>query len=356
MSLLALGPLLLAAPAGFAWGQTPHSDMPPVAAVEGSYPSLNVHGFTDIDYAEGDAPGGTLGFHLGQFVLHFSSALAPKASFFGEVSATPGPNTFAFEVERSFVRYDYNDALKFSAGRFHTPIGYWNTAFHHGFWLQTTVLRPEMVKVGGTYVPVHFVGVKAEGDIPSGGLGLGYEAGVGNGRSEVLSRGGDAGDVNTNRAWLVALKAQPIALYGLTAGASVYRDWLSISTQPTIDEWIYSGHVAWTRETPELIGELIAVQHHDRGTGADFNNLAYYVQAACRLPGRAHTLKPYARFEKMDVAAGEPVFTFPDQQVVTAGIRFDALALVALKAEYRNELSTGSLRAEALLLQASYTF
>jgi hypothetical protein len=28
------------------------------------------------------------------------------------------------------------------AGRFHSPYGYWNTAFHHGAQLQTSLLRP----------------------------------------------------------------------------------------------------------------------------------------------------------------------------------------------------------------------
>jgi len=38
------------------------------------------------------------------------------------------------------IRYDYNDFFKLSFGRYHTPINYWNTAFHHGLWLQTTIV------------------------------------------------------------------------------------------------------------------------------------------------------------------------------------------------------------------------
>ena len=353
MSLLASGWLLLAMAPDRAWGQDPHAGMP---GMDEARPALNIHGFSDVTYVASGDSNLSRGFQLGQFVVHFSSSLARKASYFGEISGTPSADKFNFEVERSFVRYDYNDGLKLSFGRYHTPIGYWNTAFHHGLWLQTTVRRPEQVRLGGIFVPVHFVGLKAEGDIPSGRAGLGYEVGVGNGRSEILSRGGDAGDVNTNRAWLVGLQAHPIVPLGLKAGATVYRDRLSLAAQPAIDEWIVSGYAAWTREAPELIAELITVRHRDHATGADFDSKGFYVQGAYRLPGRAHPAKLYARYEELDVPAGEPVFAFPDLQVVITGVRFDFLSLAAFKAEYRNELSPGRPRAHALFLQTSYTF
>ena len=339
-----------------AWGQTPDPGTPAVAAAVETHPSLKLHGFSDVEYVASERASAPKGFHLGQFVIHFSSALDKNVSFFGEVSGTPGRDAFAFEVERSFVRYDYNDALKISFGRYHTPIGYWNTAFHHGLWLQTTIRRPEQIRIGGTFVPVHFVGLKAEGALPSGGLGLGYELGVGNGRSEVLSRGGDAGDPNTNRAWLVELSARPIVPYGLRVGGGLYRDRLSTSTRPSIDEWIWSGFAAWTRETPELLAEFIAVHHRDGQAGAAYDSRAFYLQAACRLPGRAHPVKLYSRYEEMDVAAAEPVFGFPDLQVLTAGLRFDVTALAACKVEYRNEFLAGPGRADALLFQTSFTF
>jgi hypothetical protein len=90
------------------------------------------------------------------------------------------------------LRFDRSDTLKLSVGRYHTPINFWNTAFHHGQWLQTTVTRPEMIQFGGKLLPVHFVGGLMEGAVPAGGLDLHYQVGVGNGRSSVISRGGDA--------------------------------------------------------------------------------------------------------------------------------------------------------------------
>ncbi len=94
------------------------------------------------------------------------------------------------------LRFDQSDRLKVSFGRYHTPINYWNTAFHHGQWLQTTIARPEMIQFGGRLLPVHFVGALVEGSVPAQGWNLNYKAGLGNGRATAISRGGDAGDVN----------------------------------------------------------------------------------------------------------------------------------------------------------------
>ena len=68
-----------------------------------------------------------------------------------------------------------------SFGRYHTPINWWNTAFHHGQWLQTTISRPEMTQFGGRFIPVHFVGALVEGNAPAAGWNVNYQAGIGNG-------------------------------------------------------------------------------------------------------------------------------------------------------------------------------
>src|SRR5216684_3032138 len=110
-----------------------------------SAPSLRLAGFTDLNFGATDQRGARSGFNEGQFILHLSSALSSRVSYFGELSFTaradagmgspPAPG-FNVEVERSIIRYDHSDMLKLSIGRYHTPINYWNTAYHHGSWLQ----------------------------------------------------------------------------------------------------------------------------------------------------------------------------------------------------------------------------
>ena len=146
------------------------SQPPPGVVTE--YPSLHLSGFADVDFATQNKSEGPRGFSEGQFVLHLASALSPRVNMFGELSFTPRADAgtgspaatgFNAEVERVIIRFDQSDRLKVSFGRYHTPVNWWNTAFHHGQWLQTTISRPEMIQFGGKFIPVHFVGELVEG-------------------------------------------------------------------------------------------------------------------------------------------------------------------------------------------------
>src|SRR5579871_1197446 len=211
---LALMPAIAAAQTGAAADHDQHQ----TAGETNEYPSLKINGFGDVDFSATQHPEGPKGFSLGQLTLHMASALSPRTTFFGEITFTPrtdaGTGTpaapgFNVEVERLILRFDRNDFFKFSIGRYHTPINWWNTAFHHGQWLQTTITRPEMIQFGGKLLPVHFVGALVEGSVPAGGMNVHYQAGIGNGRSSVLSRAGDAGDINGSRALLMNLFVKP---------------------------------------------------------------------------------------------------------------------------------------------------
>ncbi len=312
---------------------------------EGHFPSMQLRGFGDVDFSATDEKGSTSGFTLGQFVLHVASPLSRKVAYFGELSFTAQPTNYSADVERSIIRYSYNDHFKLSFGRYHTPINYWNTAFHHGLWLQTTISRPEMIRFGGRFLPVHFLGMLAEGNIPSGSLGLGYEVGLGNGRAGTISRAGDNGDVNSNRAWVGRIFARPTAVRDLQIGAAVYRDKITpipaLTGTPSFGEWISSAQIAWTHETPELISEFANVHHRNNLTGNIYNSQAYYIQLAYRLPWEARKWKPYYRFEYTHVPASEPLFSVPAFEVTdlvgsTAGVRFDITDFAAFKWEYRH--------------------
>jgi hypothetical protein len=310
----------------------------------------------DLNYLQSDDGAATDGFSLGQFAMHLSSDLGNKVSFFAETSFTAQQTGFTVEVERAILRYDYNDHFKISVGRYHTPINYWNVAYHHGLWLQTTVSRPEMIRVGGTFEPVHFVGLLAEGLISSPTLGLAYNAGVGNGRSTIISRAGDPGDVNRNRAWLGRLYARPAGVRGLEFGGSVYHDVVPVTNTPGYPEFTTAAYVALTRESPEIIAEFSDVRHHDPNTLTDFHSKGGYVQGAWRLV-QAPRWKPYIRYEKLVGDAGEPVFGDLDTRILSSGIRFELSDQAALKAEYRHSRRFGNVGpVNAAYFQAALTF
>jgi len=342
---------------------------------ERRFPALHFRGFGDVDFAATDDKGTHSGFNMGQFILHVSSPLSEKVSVFGETSftaqTTPTATVYNVDLERLLIRYDYNDFFKISFGRYHTPINYWNTAFHHGLWLQTTIARPEMIRFGGRFQPVHFVGMQVEGNIPSGPLGLGYTAGLGNGRSGNIARPGDGGDFNNNRAWIANLFARPAALNGLQVGGAVYGDMVTpspaLTGNPQFRELITSAHVVWAKETPEFLAEFAHVRHRNIVTQQEFNNSSAYAQVAYRLPGAAHKWKPYYRFEWSNINPSDPLFTvgaaFQPAPVVndltgsTVGVRYDITSLAAFKGEYRHT----SRRAtdpvvNGFFLQTSFTF
>lgn len=342
------------------------------------YPAMTIQGFADIDFSaqdQGDErvgtatgftpPGASSGFDLGQFVLHFTGALSPRVSYFAEVSWTSGADGFTTTIERSIIQYDYNDYFKISAGRYHTPIMYWNTAFHHGLWLQTTISRPEMIQFGGQLIPVHFIGLLAQGTVPgSGSLHVHYDLGVGNGRGANIAEPGNAGDINNNRAWLATLYAQPTWAYKWEVGGSVYRDKIGPATGivGNYGEWIDTARLIYTGETPEFLAEFANIQHTRMGAPGMWNSQAGYAQIGYRLPIWQAKWKPYYRYEYIHIPTSDPVFNVPGNTVPSLsgsifGVRYDFSNYAALKIEYRNSRRFANQpRINGLFVQTALVF
>ncbi len=358
------------APAAKSVTMQEHQEHPMPVVEQSTFPSLQIRGFGDVDFSATDQHGlpSNSGFNLGEFVLHLASPLSRKISVFGEVAFDPQVEGFTVDVERAFIRYDYDDSFKISFGRYHTPISYWNTAFHHGTWLQTTISRPEMIAFHGPLLPAHFVGAEAEGSIPSGGAGLGYAVGLGNGRGFFLHEPGQAGDSNNNRAFILSLFARPPKLDGLQIGGAFYHDKLSFQPEstaampalvPNFYEWIASGHVVWTKGAPEFLAEFANIHHRSVFGGPAFDSRMFYIQAAYRLPFQEQKWKPYYRFEYTHVPMGDPFLAEAPHglRLSILGVRYDISTFAAFKAEYRNrQQQTGDQHVNGAFLQTSFTF
>lgn len=334
---------------------------PSLLAPPPTYPNLKIGGFADVNFFASDSPArnSNSGFSEGQFVLHFTSALADRISFFGEFSLTArNAGTFAPTVERTIIRYDHNNLVQISLGRYHTPINYWNTAFHHGQWLQTTVARPDVTRFGGNFIPVHFVGALLEGSHPAGGLNFNYKAGIGNGRENAISQPGDAGDFNNNRAWLASVFLRPDRFYPLQIGGAYYRDKIRQTTFREQSEAISTVHIAYTSERPEVIAEFTNVYYRDYATQRTFNSQAWYAQVAYRLPWWNERAKPYFRYEDLATDRTDPVFAttqFARKGTIT-GLRWDFSELVALKGEWRHQRDNTLGYVDSLFSQVSFAF
>jgi len=336
------------------------ADKPTATIAPIKYPSLRLMGFGDVNfYSTEDGDGNKeSGFRNGQFVLHLVSQLSSRFSMFAELSFTATSSEYRTEVERLIIKYDHNDYFKLGLGRFHTAISWWNTAYHHGAWLQTTIDRPLAVRFGSQLVPIHFVGVVAEGAIPSGSLGMGYIAGVGNGRGENIARGGDAGDINDSRALNVRVFAKPDVFYGLEVGLSYYSDTITPETESQeVDEWIGSAYIVYDRENPQVIAEYFHIEHQGVASGETAKSDAYYVQVAYRIPQWKARLMPYTRYESTDIAEDDPVYTREfDLERYLLGVRIDVASFVAVKAEYRHESIDSGPFLDGFFAQISFTF
>ena len=329
---------------------------PEVQETEGSYPNLKIQGFGDVNFRADSAKGSNSTFFLGQLVLHMSSTLSPHINVFTELSFT-GSNTdvVAANVERLFIRYERSDLFKVSFGRFHTPINYWNTAYHHGAWLQTTALRPEMIVFGGRVLPNHFVGMLVEGSTPARGLNFHYDAGIGNGRGNPINQTGNFA-INNNRAWLVNAYVKPEALGHLRLGGSFYSDKFAVAGSPDYREWIASANLVLERETPEFIAEFAEIHHQPVGTANVFNSQAGYVQLAYRLPWFNRQWKPYYRFEYIHTPLNDLVYQRqPNFLGSILGVRYDISDFAAFKAEYTRE-QRNPVESNRIIFQTAFTF
>ncbi len=321
-----------------------------------SAPEFNVIGFGDIRYVSRDGTDQD-GFVIGQAVAHLSASLGDSLGVFAEFSATGKDAEYSFGVERFIVKYDFSDTFKLSAGRYHTPIGYWNSAFHHGAWLQTSTTRPEMVKFGSKLVPIHFVGVLLEGNVPATNLGLTYKVGYGNGRHANIAQPGDAGDINSDKAWMLQLNSRPKNIYCLDFGLGFYNDEVELEMDPDVKESTVSAYAAWTKESPEIIVEFLHSEHEqvmDSSVSGDVD--AWYAQFAYRLKGKHDQWKPYLRFEKQEIDDTDPLLGIQglNQEASILGVRWDFNPYAALKAEYRNEEFNNGGRENNFRVQISF--
>jgi len=321
---------------------------------------LQIRGFNDLDFRafrDGDAVNT---FSLGQLDLFLSSRLASDFNMLSEIVFEAGEsNGFGVDVERLLLQYSPSDTLSLGIGRFHTSIGYYNTAYHHGNWFQTATGRPFIFRFedDGGILPVHGVGVTAQGQIPSGAAGLRYAAEISNGRR---SRSPDdeavqnVEDENAHKAINLALLSRPTGIPGLQAGISMYRDRLEPAAQPTIDETIVAAHLVYQIPQFEQLNEAIFIRHAPSDTEPVATTTSFYSQIS-RQFGR---VRPYFRYEFLDVPSSDLVFRNEVGRSYgpTVGLRIDAAPPVAVKVEYVRLNGTIRAQTNGLTFQFGFAF
>ena len=343
---------------------------PPPAGQEtqedNSPPGVKLRMFGDVGYEATNQKGVTNSFSVGTLDLFMTGTLTDRVSVLGEVLFTPlRDNSFGVDVERLLLQYKHNDYFNFAIGRYHTSIGYYNTAFHQGAWFQTAIDRPFMYAFDdrGGYLPLQEVGVTINGQIPSGSLGLNYVAEMGNGRAHLL--GSDPAqnfrDTNNGKSLNFALYSRPSWLPGLQTGFSIYHDHLTFSDNLNHDKLISTAYVVFTNSNYEFLNEVMLVRHTNTQLGAPgvFHTPGFYTQFS-RQFGK---YRPYFRYSYVNAGVAEPIYGDPaDGPIVgrrnglTFGLRYDLNDHAAFKLQYHRLSERGQESFNLLETQFSFAF
>lgn len=345
-------------PATHADAQESHGDA--------SAPAVKLRMFGDVGFRATNEKSHTNSFHLGTLDLFMTGTLSDRVSVLGEVLLIPlEGNHIETEVERLLLQYKHNDHLHLSVGRYHSTIGYYNTAFHQGAWFQTAADRPFMYAFDdeGGFLPLQEVGVTLSGQIPSGGLGLNYVAEFGNGRDHLRDSepAQNFRDINNGKSVNFSLFARPTWIPGFQTGFSIYHDYVTFPDNINHDELISTIHAVYTNSDYEFLTEGMLVRHSKSASGLPgiFHTPGFYAQFSRRF-GK---YRPYVRYAYVNAGVAEPIYGDPADGAVVGrrngpslGLRFDLNDHSAVKFQYNHLAQRGQQSFSELLTQFSFAF
>ncbi len=329
---------------------------------------LNINGYFDFNFGIGSdsnplifplgaTPHTT--FQAGELALMTHSHLSDSLSFMSEiVIGSDATNTFGLDVERYMLTYHKSKYFEISGGRFHTAIGYYNTAFHHGTWFQTATGRPFMYffEDSGGLLPVHTVGATVTGLVPgTDKLGLHWIAEVGNGRPSDKNAPGAVQNFYSDRnakAFNVAAYINPEAMPSLQVGGSLYKDRLLPPGLTGVDQTISSVYAVYINPTWEFMNEGVLLTNHME-SGRTFNTPLAYTQ----LSRKFGVVRPYVRYQFVNSPMGDPVNVYNGLYMgPSLGMRWEAAEFAAFKLQYNLLEQRNQQFSNGLDAQIAFTF
>jgi hypothetical protein len=310
-------------------------------------------------------------FLFGSLDLFMMARLSSKASALGEVLfIAQGDNVIQPDVERLLFRYRENQYFTASIGRMHSWIGYYNTAFNYGEFLETTTDRPFLYTFDdqGGLLPMQEVGVNFTGKIPSGKMGLNYVLEVGNGRAwgPNAQPAQNNQDGNNSKSINGGLFIRPEKISGLQVGFSIRHDNLSLPGPPPVAETIATVHAVFINSKYEILNEGALVRHVEP-SGPVYTTTGFYTQFSRAF--RAY--RPYFRYQYFNAPNNDPVYLYStandyqppsDNSFVgrlngpSVGIRYDFTEHSALKFQYDRISERQLPTVNGLTTQIAFTF
>jgi hypothetical protein len=327
-----------------------------------------LHGFADVGIGNHNALTPALqGANVGTLDLFLNPQLGERTRALFEVTFEVGDNgDIEADVERAQIGYQFSDAATLWVGRFHTPFGYYNTAFHHGQQIATSLRRPRFIQFEdqGGVMPNHTVGAWLTGAERISAGKVTYDVFVGNGQEisdgEIDPRSGgvDHGGAifGGNLGYLFG-----DVLDGLKVGLSAFRSRISDDQQVgRITQVDNTGvYFAYDTDRYEYIGEFYRFSDTDLTLGAAArHSSAGFLQLGWRLA----VATPYVRYERALLDQEDNFFALQRDGMSYArealGVRFDIDFKSALKFEFGHTKYTDRSMAQwnDALLQYSIRF
>lgn len=336
---------------------------------------LPVHGFADVGYVRstekhidptsGDRVEGSNGFTVGSFDLYLTPQFGDHVKALVELNfEVNGEGDVATDLERIQLGYTFNDLLTAWVGRFHTPYGYWNTAFHHGSQIQTALTRPVFLDFedAGGILPAHSTGAWVTGNIPVAGDKVSYDFYIANApRIQDVDATATIGDGvlnmkmagNTSYTSTVGfnLGYSPARIDGLKIGvhglrARIGADDNDDALLDTTRLQTLGGYGVYNGDRLEVMAEFYHFWNKDLtgGTGTH-DSSAWYAQAGYNFGAWT----PYGRFEKTNLDQTDNYFLHQasgrSYKKAVVGLRFDVDSKSAIKLElastHKSDLGAG---------------
>ena len=326
--------------------------IPEIGSETSSLPTL-LKGFADVG-ANFVGNGGNKGFFDGSVDFYLTPQLSSNIKTVIElVFEHDSTGVLSPDLERLQVGYTFTNATTVWLGRFHTPFGYWNTAFHHGQQLQTSVLRPQMIDFEdhGGVIPAHTVGVWGTGAVRAGTGRLTYDLYAGNSPSihgnelDPNNAGKTQPGYSTgfNLGYLFGGSADLLKI-GVHGYRAVVRDdslALNVTRANILGGYAVLDSAAW-----EVIAEYYALRNEDLsgGTGSHASWTGF-----AQMGRRLERWTPYVRLERAALSQADNYFA----QLATgraysrqaSGLRYDLTPNSALKMELNHTVSEATPKA-----------
>lgn len=274
----------------------------------------------------------------------FGTARRGRLRLLGEVVVTDED----IDVERLKLGYAFSPGTVVWAGRVHNPLGYWNTQYHHGSYLQTSISRPEVARFGdkGGLFASHIIGLLLDTTYTSENrafdysllVGAGPELRAGNNPTlhsvDLLEFGSGEHKFNITGRFAYRPDSASGDQVGLFASyveipvTNAVYDTLKLTTAGVFSSWQLADLA--------LTGALYLVRD-ELGNGGEKDNgnfASAYVQADYLVH---QVWTPYARVEQSFGDDNDPYVELmndfvPKRQVL--GLRWDVTHKQALKLEY----------------------